>query len=393
MSHHKARVKPRVLPWLLFAASSIILVIGARPVGGQVSLKGIPRYDVEMDQRLGAFDDPVLAFSRISDLALGPDGNLYLVQPMEREVTVLSPSGELVRRIGRKGRGPGEFLTPGTLGWRGDTLWVSDMGSRRITYFLGDEVQRTRTVRVASPRRGWRVVMARPWGDRFMIGLLAGRFTEPPGHPNNAFALIAVDGSDRVRDTVATLQENAPLRVRRENLSTSPPFVDFPVFDISRDGRFALVLERPFPEGESAEIRLTVLVPPGDTVASRVLRSPAIRITDRQWDARLDERFAILPNSELTRKDLTEFRPEAYAPASHLFTTGNGAVWIGREEVYDSEQRTWVVLDRDLNPRFEVVLPRAFSAYDATDDEIWGVETDEFGVPYVVRYRIQKGRD
>ena len=41
----------------------------------------------------------------------------------------------MVRRLGRKGRGPGEFESTEMIGLLADTIWVSDRLLRRITYF------------------------------------------------------------------------------------------------------------------------------------------------------------------------------------------------------------------------------------------------------------------
>jgi hypothetical protein len=40
--------------------------------------------------------------------------------------------------IGRPGEGPGEFGSISTLGWRGDTLFVADGQSQRISFFAAD---------------------------------------------------------------------------------------------------------------------------------------------------------------------------------------------------------------------------------------------------------------
>src|SRR5688572_15624915 len=59
-------------------------------------------------------------------LVFGPDGRIYAPDSRNYTVTVLSAKGKVVARIGRQGRGPGEFLSVESLGFRGDTLWVVD---------------------------------------------------------------------------------------------------------------------------------------------------------------------------------------------------------------------------------------------------------------------------
>lgn len=105
-----------------------------------VDLEALPLREVEVAAQFGAIDHPVHAFSRIGGLAVGPDCYVHGSQPQHREVMVFTPEGDLVRRIGREGDGPGEFRSPGTVGWHGDTLWVIDAVSQRITWFDDGEV-------------------------------------------------------------------------------------------------------------------------------------------------------------------------------------------------------------------------------------------------------------
>jgi streptogramin lyase len=80
------------------------------------------------------------------DLAIGPHGNLYITDAMDR-VTVVSPAGKVLRRWGRKGTKAGDFsfavLDPKdpsfiaasiAVGPNGD-VYVSDSGNGRVEIF------------------------------------------------------------------------------------------------------------------------------------------------------------------------------------------------------------------------------------------------------------------
>lgn len=54
-------------------------------------------------------------FGLITDIAVHPSGEVYLVDTQLSEVKVFSPQGEYRRTIGREGEGPGEFRRPSTL--------------------------------------------------------------------------------------------------------------------------------------------------------------------------------------------------------------------------------------------------------------------------------------
>lgn len=73
--------------------------------------------------------------------AMGFDGsgNLYVLDEAAFQVIVLDRSGELVRTVGRRGEGPGEFQRPGDLVvWRDGTFAVSDAGHNAFQIFGAD---------------------------------------------------------------------------------------------------------------------------------------------------------------------------------------------------------------------------------------------------------------
>jgi hypothetical protein len=86
------------------------------------------------DLRIGeAAGEPAYEFSRISWIVVGSDGSLYVVNGASSSIRVFSPQGKFVREIGRRGSGPGEFQFFSSLSLSGDTLYVVDGRSRRVT--------------------------------------------------------------------------------------------------------------------------------------------------------------------------------------------------------------------------------------------------------------------
>jgi DNA-binding beta-propeller fold protein YncE len=76
----------------------------------------------------------------ISDIAVGPDGSVYVVLADEvKKVRRYSPEGDLINEWGSAGTGLGEFIDPGDISVAPDgTVFVTDPYSPRIQYFTAE---------------------------------------------------------------------------------------------------------------------------------------------------------------------------------------------------------------------------------------------------------------
>ncbi len=89
------------------------------------------------DLRIGSFDgaDETI-FGRISYLAVGPEGSIYVADGQLETLRVYDAGGRFVRTIGRKGEAPGEFLLIlGMTVLPGGNLALYDGRNQRITIF------------------------------------------------------------------------------------------------------------------------------------------------------------------------------------------------------------------------------------------------------------------
>ena len=71
-------------------------------------------------------------FGHVSSVTTDEDGNVWVADAQSHDIRVFRPDGSLLRRIGREGQGPGEFLSLYSLAWVGDVLLVLDPGNGRV---------------------------------------------------------------------------------------------------------------------------------------------------------------------------------------------------------------------------------------------------------------------
>lgn len=97
------------------------------------------RVEPSLGLEVGAVDEPGPVFYRVADVVALEDGRLVVANAGTREVWWLSPSGEVQRKVGGDGGGPGEFRY---LSWirllPGDTVAAYDPRQRRLTRFTPD---------------------------------------------------------------------------------------------------------------------------------------------------------------------------------------------------------------------------------------------------------------
>lgn len=111
--------------------------VSASPLAAQITLSS-PR-------EVYAAGDGQLALDQKTQVGFSPNGSLFLSEAHGAGIFYLPKVGGRLIRIGRKGSGPGEYERILAFGWLNDTLWISDDGSKRLTFVaeLGSGKSRT----------------------------------------------------------------------------------------------------------------------------------------------------------------------------------------------------------------------------------------------------------
>ena len=117
-----------------------------------VTLTPVEEWTTEPEYEIGDQMEGDALFARISSVVPTPDGSrVYVLDRQAFEVTIWTPDGTLLGRVGRAGDGPGDFASPGSLFLFDDGFQVAE-GLRITTFSLdGDLVRADGLERAMNP--------------------------------------------------------------------------------------------------------------------------------------------------------------------------------------------------------------------------------------------------
>jgi len=356
------------------------------------------------DTRIGSTDDPDYIFGRIMSLALGPDGLLYTMHWQEGSIRRWTQDGAPAGSVGRKGEGPGEFEQPTRMGFFGDSLWVWDTDAYRVSYFdLEGKFLGSVSPEVDFGDAGENPARPdRPLRDGTFIGnspawsheIAEGTLTESPyvhmGADGNRLARIWAMPYEP-RDVFAILADGGG------GSFSSQPFGDGYRPLVGEDGM--LVLERRAWTGEGdAVLRVTKIGLDGDTVFTAAVPYDPVPLSAARFDSAVAARAERWKDdsgpfsaSEADVRDAM-YRP-SYLPAVRgIRQAGDRTIWLRRwdpVETEDGESMTeWWILDAQGAPLARALTPAGVGISVIDDGTVWGIERDELGVQFMVRYRL-----
>lgn len=428
MSHQMIRVPSgcRVAPWsrsplvpkACLSASSIRgradmgvspgLLLASLAAGGCLGDPGSDPFGSEPwivtgpEPRIGSLDDPEYIFGQVGNVLPGPDGFIYSVHLGEGAVRRWSADGTPAGSVGRRGEGPGEFLQPGRIGFFGDSLWIMDSRSYRVGYFDPSGTW----LGTASPRVG----IEGPGGAslRPSAPLRDGTFTAQASTPLHLVAtgqltegpFVRIDTAGNVlasiwnrrhepRDILALMGSDG-----FSGTFSGQPFVDSPL-SITRERGVFVVDRRAWTGAGQAAVKVTLIGFEGDTLfTSDIPYTPSPLPSDRVDSAvrAIAERMSRFSEGRIRE---AVYHPSHVPPIGGVSAGSDGTIWLRRFDPVETETGDrmveWWILDAGGEPLARALTPLNLRVRAIDSDAMWGVESDELGVQYIVRYRLVKG--
>lgn len=390
----------RLLPTLSILCSS------CSSGGSSESGEAIPMFNAQLDLRIGSVEDEEYALTWFRGVLVADDGRMYTLHPMEDAIRVHDRSGTHVTTIGGHGEGPGEFDNPGPMGFMGDTLWVMDYGTYRLSYFtLGGEFLRSENFTIdlsgpmeASPPRPEGLLAdgtVRGRSPSWAHLVADGTITES--------AVLRLSTAGEVLDTIVAyplantvLEITNPDNERGVRSYRTQPFTDAVIAAVSPHEPAVVWIDRvAATDPAPATFRVTKRDFDGDTIFSRKFPYTPVPLEAALVDSLVEEYAAQFTSGRMpVAASATEaqgwvrdalYIPPFHPPVSTVVIGMDGSLWLRREDV-GGDTIPWLMLDSEGRATGLVELDRGLTVMTATRDRIWGSIQDDMDVPYIVRY-------
>jgi hypothetical protein len=370
--------------------TTALSLVAASHIGAQTH---IPTFDVREEIRIRSNDSiPGMLLAGVEDLAVLPDGRIVTTHPREATVRVFDPDGRLIRSLGRRGDGPGEFRGVRQVGYVDGRIWVEDIGRG---YLLFDARTYEPVGKVAKgPTSGFfpgltsdstsfhyngtgdsaRVGIFDRTGQRRMLIDVARRMTGH--HFEVSFAEITPAGM---------LTGRMVPRTRYSPLSVATQLGLVP------GGREIIVLEgSELWNGPSGQFTIRRIESSTGRISAPVTVSlPVRRVTAAEADSLIKHSTPPV-RAPRDARSADEYRAKAKVPpifpAFQSFTpSADGVLWLTEYARPDAR----LVVDVAGKPLMRVRLPNGFRVIAVSRTHVWGVTLDTDDLPIILRYRVQ----
>ena len=335
-------------------------------------------------------------FSNVAGVARLSEGSVVVADAATNELRVFDATGRFLRRLGRKGRGPGEFDVLRRLVRVADTVGVVDQSGR---------------LQIFAPDGSLKRSVARP---AFRVGSLnfqSGYFSD--------WSLLAVGYPEPPDMTLS--RQNAPMTVGIVSADGSDQrvVVTLPGVEIVRTGggppmpiqfgpqSFVTVTGDHFCGGYPATFEISCYDRSGRLLTRTLRPTPLVKLPAeareyfREFMLRDLARMPAEAQKEMQEYVRTTQFPDNSPAYGNLQGAVSGDLWIPPFDYHSAMQSTvlrptptrsqrWSVFAPDGRWVAEVDLPARFALLDASRDYVAGILRDEDDVEQVVVYRLQR---
>ncbi|WP_420128320.1 hypothetical protein [Longimicrobium sp.] len=319
-------------------------------------------------------------FTQVTGIDVDSRGRIYAGDWFTARVVVLDSTGAVVRTVGRRGLGPGEFRSVrGVQVLPGDSLLVYDPGAARLSVFAPDSTRAAYVTNLAATLAGPEPHLIRrtPANDAH-IALIRPPFTSGDTARHDLLRLLSLDGSVR-GEPMRRFPSRSFLRVQQQGgFSVMPnPFGHEGLFALGPDGTLHYAWNGTLGV-ESTDLE-------GTRVGGFALAYEPPPVTSA--DAK--SAFAGMPEQAVSmfRDALRDSLPERWPALLALLVDERGRLWVGLHGAAD-EPREWALFEPGGRYLGSAFLPREAEVHAVRGDRFYTAENGDDGVTAVVVYHV-----
>ena len=258
---------------------------------------------------------------------VGPNGQIWASQPRDGAIVGLLPGETRVRWIGRRGEGPGDLQGVAQIYQRGDSIWLVDLGLRRVTKDRTDgRVISTVTLRPPAGMVGAFLQASTPNGVSWWRGRVEGatQLTVMVAQPDGA-------GAKRVELDEATECYVSMAMPNGGSLSRLIPYCHTSMHAYSSNGMFRVSAYPKSGYGATAEVAVSVRSLDGGMHLSRTVSVPAALIPSTVRDSAIRRLFeGVSPRQQELAQEMVRHQlvPEIWSPLVSVAVSDHGDVLL-----------------------------------------------------------------
>ncbi len=321
-------------------------------------------FQLEEDLAITTPDDEDIAFQNLNYLVVDDTENIYVSDSKAGHILVFNKSGEFVRKIGKRGQGPGEMIFPLEIQILGQKeLFVNDTGQAKVHFFTldGDFLKQMTTRQLPA----FRLPKADSVGN-IVVGYII------PGEPIKA-VLKKIDS------------ELDPLcEIVSSDFITQPPVVDFfemrwrtnYVWNVSRNDEIVW--------GNFNKYEIFVCDPDGKCRRRIVKEYDGITITKEEEKKLIQEYFG---NNRVPPSMTLKFR-DHYPPFIYLTCDEEGRIFALSYATTDEDEKRYLDVFDSEGKYIARTKIKSFPQF-WKNGMMYCVDDNEEGFEVIKRYRVK----
>ena len=388
--------RPSILPRHLLVAALTAAFVSTSVSGCQESGSGQPKPErralksrteqprielVEVSR-----SDPDADLSYVTSMDVDSRGRIYVGDWTNEQVTVFSPDGDILRRIGRRGEGPGEFrqvhivqILPG------DSLLVYDVALGRVSVFSPEADTVAYTVNLGAASRWSSPYWLRRARTQPLFVAAYTRSYSPTDDPSQEASrtdivrLLTLNGSLH-RDSVLLFPSKQHTVVRSEGsvFVLQNPF--------GRQGVLALSQGAKLLYGWTDSLVIYTYSLDGQLLGTLSYPYRPAPVTQQEIEDAAS-RGAVFGNEQAYRVALRRQAPDRWPAFRDFAVDDQGRIWVSvlGPGGQSSEALIFSGVGQYLT---SVTLPQANDLKIVTGEFAYAVAKDELDVPSIVVYRV-----